>query len=94
MKSVCFFERIKHFKTGSWDKGVEIKEAETDKLAFFMAKQAFHAYLGAYAYGKDDNVDYVKVSISNRAGRELEAEKWDVVAEEEPVVEPTEVVEE
>lgn len=90
---VCFMTRVKKTTDGTWDKGVEIKPADTDKKAFDAAQQSFHAYLGAYAYGKVENVDYVHVSISNLAGLELKAETWNNIAEEpveEIIEEPTE----
>lgn len=86
---VCFMTRVKRTTDGTWDKGVEIKEGATDKDAFDAAQQSFHAYLGAYAYGKQENVDYVHVSISNLEGLELKAETWNNIAEE-----PAEEVEE
>ena len=98
MIHVCFMTRVKRTTDGTWDKGCEIKEGATDKEAFDAAQQSFHAYLGAYAYGKQENVDYVHVSISNLAGLQLKAETWNNIAEEEPVEEiieePAEEVEE
>ena len=90
--NVCFMTRVKKTVDGTWDKGVEIKEGATDKESFDAAQQSFHAYLGANAYGKQENVDYVHVSISNLAGLELKAETWDNIAEEEPVEESVEEV--
>lgn len=80
--NVCFMTRVKKTTDGTWDKGCEIKEGATDKAAFDAAQQSFHAYLGAYAYGKQENVDYVHVSISNLAGLELKAETWNNIVEE------------
>ena len=94
---VCFMTRVKKTTDGTWDKGVEIKEGATDKDAFDAAQQSFHAYLGAYAYGKQENVDYVHVSISNLAGLELKAGTWNNIVEEpveEIIEEPTEEVSE
>lgn len=87
MIHVCFMTRVKRTTDGTWDKGVEVKEGATDKAAFDAAQQSFHAYLGAYAYGKQENVDYVHVSISNLDGLELKAETWNNIVEEEPVEE-------
>lgn len=80
-------ERVKRFKTGTFDKGVEIKQGETDKEARDLAYQSYHAYLGAYAYGKDKDVDYVSVCVINRAGLQLTSETWDVIEDEEPEIE-------
>ena len=93
MIHVCFMTRVKKTTDGTWDKGCEIKEGATDKEAFDAAQQSFHANLGAYAYGKQENVDYVHVSISNLAGLELKAETWNNIVEEpveEIIEEPTE----
>jgi len=73
--AVCFLEQIKR-TNGTWDKGVVVKEAETEKEAFDMAQQSFHSYLGAYAFGNAEGVDFVCVSIRNTE-RELKAETWD-----------------
>ena len=32
------------------------------------AKQSYHSYLGAYAYGHDPNTDYVQVAITDNNG--------------------------
>ena len=42
------------------------------------AKQSYHAYLGAYAYGHDENTDYVQCMITTMAGTIVEsfAETW------------------
>ena len=99
MKAVYFMGRVKRTVDGTWDKGIEIKEAEgntqkeADDKAKNMAYQSFHAYLGAYAYGKQENVDYVHVSISSLAGLEIKAETWNNIVEEpveEIIEEPTE----
>ena len=84
-------ERVKRLKTGVFDKGVEIHNGETDKEAKNSAYQSYHAYLGAYAYGNDKDVDYVSVCVINRAGLQLTSETWDDIEEEEPVEEELEV---
>ena len=68
MINVFFLHQIKHNKTtGVWDKGIVVKDTEgADNLA--AAKQAYHAYLGAYAYGHDPNTDYVQCKITNLTG--------------------------
>lgn len=96
MKGIYFMGRIRHLKSGTWDKGIEIKEAEADtqkdadEKAKNMAYQSYHAYLGLHAYGNKEDVDYVGVSISNRAGLQLTAETWDKIEDEEPVEEELE----
>ena len=64
-----FMHRIRH--TGeTYDKGIEVKET----LA--AAKQSYHSYLGAYAYGHDTNTDFVSCMISDEEGLILMNETW------------------
>ena len=64
-----FMHRIKY--TGeTYDKGIEVKET----LA--AAKQSYHSYLGAYAYGHDTNTDFVSCMISDEEGLILMNETW------------------
>lgn len=60
-------------------KGVVVKDTFDD------AKQSYHAYLGAYAYGHEAGTDYVMVEILDGKGLGLMAETWEAVSE--PVVE-------
>ncbi len=70
-----FMHRIK--KTGEqWDKGIEVKDN------YDGAKQAFNAYLGAWAYGYGDNVNFVDCRITDSFGAQLMGETWSV--QEEP----------
>lgn len=72
-----FMARIKQ-TNGTIDKGVEVKDS------FDAAKQSYHAYLGAYAYGHDANTDYVACYIVNGAGVRLMWEVWDGTARPQP----------
>ena len=45
-----------------YDKGIVVKDSLDE------AKQSFHAYLGAYAYGNAADCDYVSCHITNSAG--------------------------
>ena len=56
-----FLVQIKH-TSGAYEKGVVVKETLDD------ARQSFHAYLGAYGYGKDANTDYVACYIITMDG--------------------------
>lgn len=62
---------------GVIEKGVVVKNSFDD------AKQSYHAYLGAYAYGKDDNTDYVLVHILNEDGLGMKGEVWKKAEEPE-----------
>lgn len=64
---------------GTMEKGVVIKDT------YEAACQSFHAYLGAYGYGKDINTDYVLVQILNSDGLGMKNEVWKkYVPEPEP----------
>ena len=71
-----FMHRIKH-TNDTYDKGIEVKET------FNAAKQSYHAYLGAYAYGHDANTDLVSCMISNDEGAVLMNETWNASLEVE-----------
>ena len=53
------------------DKGVVVKDSFDD------AKQGYHAYLGAYAYGHEPNTDYVMVEILDAKGLGMMGEYWE-----------------
>ena len=65
------------------EKGVVIKDTLDE------AKQSYHAYLGAYAYGNNKDTDYVLVQIMNSRGLGMMGEVWEAEAEPTPE-EPTE----
>lgn len=52
------------------NKGIVVAET------YDAAKQGYHAYLGAYAYGHDANTDFVSCMISDKSGAVLMAETW------------------
>lgn len=66
-----FLVQIKR-TNGTIEKGVVVKDTVDG------AKQSFHAYLGAYAYGKDPNTDYVQVQILDSRGLSIKIEVWEV----------------
>ena len=53
------------------EKGVVVKDD------YDSACQSYHAYLGAYAFGKDKNTDYVLVQIVNSEGLGMKGEVWE-----------------
>jgi len=55
---------------GAIEKGVVVKDT------YDAACQSYHAYLGAYAFGKDVNTDYVLVQILDSKGLGLKGETW------------------
>ena len=68
MKNVYFINQACHNKTNdTWTKGFVVK-ADPEKDNEAAALQTYHAYLGAYGYGNNADIDYVKRII-----RELRA---------------------
>lgn len=64
-----FLHQIKQ-TSGVITKGIVVKDT------FEGAKQSYHAYLGAYAYGQDAATDYVSCHITDKNGTVLMAETW------------------
>ena len=56
MENKYFLVQIKR-TNGTYEKGVVVKDT------LDAARQSYHAYLGAYGYGKDANTDYVACYI-------------------------------
>lgn len=77
MKNVYFLHQVQHNKTtGQWSKGIVIKDDPT-KDNEEAALQGYHAYLGAYAYGNNADIDYVYCRITAADGsREPVEERW------------------
>lgn len=68
-----FLHQIKE-TNGVIDKGIVVKDTFTD------AKQSYHAYMGAYAYGHDAQTTYVNCMITSGTGAIMEPfnETWQV----------------
>lgn len=79
MDNKFFMHRIKR-TSGTIDKGIEVKDS------FEGAKQSYHAYLGAYAYGQNAGTDFVSCEITDIYGARLMDETW-VGPEPEPEAE-------
>ena len=47
---------------GVFTKGIVVKDS------LDAAKQSYHAYLGAYAYGQEAGTDYVQCAINDMSG--------------------------
>lgn len=69
MDNKFFLHQIKR-TNGAIDKGIAVKDT------FESAKQGFHAYLGAYAYGQSAGTDFVQCMITNTSGSVLMYETW------------------
>jgi len=73
-----FMHQIKR-TNGTIDKGIVVKDS------YDGAKQSYHAYLGAYAYGNNADTDFVSCMITDMSGAVLMSETW--MAPEEPAAE-------
>jgi hypothetical protein len=74
-----FLHQIKHNKANdTWDKGIVIKDTPEQAL------QGYHAYLGAYAYGNNQDTDYVQVIITDIMMNRITGEKWEAKATPKP----------
>ena len=51
-------------------KGIVVHNTYDDAL------QGYHAYLGAYAYGHEQNTDFVSCEITDMSGAKLIGETW------------------
>ena len=68
MNNAYFVQQAYHNKTtGQWSKGIVVKDAEgVDNEA--AALQSYHAYLGAYGYGNNADIDYVYCRLVSATG--------------------------
>lgn len=64
-----FLHQIKR-TNGTIEKGIVVKDS------FSAAKQGYHAYLGAYAYGQNAQTDYVQCMITDMGGGVMMQETW------------------
>lgn len=80
-----FLSQIQRNKeTGEFTKGVVVHSSKDDAL------NGFHAYFGAYGYGKNTNVDYVACFVSDMSGAIIKSEVDDRIERPEPTPEPEE----
>ena len=63
-----FLSQIKRSTEGTYTKGVVIHDSLENAL------NGFHAYFGAYGYGKDANTDYVACFVSDMSGAIVKSE--------------------
>ena len=74
MENTFFLHQIKR-TNGTIEKGIVVKDS------LEAAKQSYHAYLGAYAYGNNANTDYVFCMITHSSGNVVDPFKeiWSAV---------------
>lgn len=72
MENKFFVHEIKGKGNTITDKGIVVKDTME------AAKQAYHAYLGAYAYGQNADTDFVSCHITDvlSGGMVLASETW------------------
>jgi hypothetical protein len=64
-----FLTQIKR-TNGTFEKGCVVKDT------LDAVKQSYHAYLGAYAYGNNQQTDYVQCLVSDINGAVIMSETW------------------
>ena len=68
-------------KNGTYTKGVVVHDS------LDAARQGFHAYLGAYAYGHDVTIDFVEAMVVDMSGRVCNSEVWNNIPQPKPEAE-------
>ena len=81
MENKYFLSQIKRATDGTYTKGVVVHDTLNNAL------NGFHAYFGAYGYGKDANTDYVACFVSDMSGAIIKSEVDNRISVEEPVTE-------
>lgn len=71
-----FLTQIKH-NEGIWEKGCVVHDSKENAL------NGFHAYFGAYGYGKIATTDYVACYVADMAGNVIRSEVDDRIPVEE-----------
>lgn len=77
MENKYFTHEIKGKNGIISNKGIVVSDT------FDAAKQGYHAYLGAYAYGHDPDSDFVSAMITDMKGAVFMQETW-LEQQEEP----------
>ncbi len=78
-----FLSQVQRNKdTGVYTKGVVVHDTKDNAL------NGFHAYFGAYGYGKNVDIDYVACFVSDMSGAIIKSEVDDRI--ERPTPEPNE----
>jgi uncharacterized protein (DUF305 family) len=79
MENQFYIHEIRGKENVIANKGIVVAETYDD------AKQPYHAYLAAYAYGHDPDSDFVQCMITDKSGAILMAETWAAPAPAEVV---------
>lgn len=78
MAEKFFLSQIKRATDGTYTKGVVVHDSKDNAL------NGFHAYFGAYGYGKDANCDYVACFVSDMSGAVIKSEVDNRIPVEQP----------
>ena len=78
MENKYFLSQIKRTTAGEYTKGVVVHNTLNDAL------NGFHAYFGAYGYGKQAETDYVACFISDMSGAIIKSEVDNRIVVEAP----------
>ena len=78
MTEKYFLSQIKRATDGTYTKGVVVHDSKDNAL------NGFHAYFGAYGYGKDANCDYVACFVSDMSGAVIKSEVDNRIPVEQP----------
>ena len=77
MENKFFIHEIRGKNNEIANKGIVVAEN------YDAAKQGYHAYLGAYAYGNNPDTDFVSAMITDKTGAVLMAETWNASKSEQ-----------
>ena len=83
MEEKFFLVQIQR-KSGTYTKGVVVHDS------LDAARQGFHAYLGAYGYGHDKDIDFVEAMVVDMQGRVTDSCVDNRIPQPEPEEEPEE----
>ena len=78
MENKYFLSQIKRATDGTYTKGIVVHDTMDNAL------NGFHAYFGAYGYGKDANTDYVACFVSDITGAIIRSEVDNRIPTPEP----------
>ena len=70
MENLFFVHEIRGHKSTVDNKGIVVA------ATYDAARQSYHAYLGAYAYGNNPDTDFVSCMITDKTGAVLMADTW------------------
>lgn len=73
-----FLSQIKRATDGTYTKGVVVHDTKDNAL------NGFHAYFGAYGYGRDASCDYVACFVSDMSGAIIKSEVDDRIERPAP----------